>query len=88
MDECERRDAGSCGKGPGRGTGEGVGGLEMTAGADCDACDASICMRASVSTVDIEVSGMTLGPSERVLKIHLTAMIPAAPVSALRSAPT
>ena len=57
----------------------------MTAGADSDA---SICMRASVSTVDIEVSGMTLGPSESVLKIRLTAIIPAAPVSALRSAPT
>ena len=85
MDECERRDAGSCGKGPGRGTGEGVGGLEMTAGADCDP---SICMKASVSTVDIEVSGMALGPSESVLKIRLTATIPAAPVSALRSAPT
>jgi hypothetical protein len=85
MDECERRDAGSCGKGPGRGTGEGVGGLEMTAGVDSDA---SICMRASVSTVDIDVSGMTLGPSESVLKIRFTAMIPAAPVSALRSAPT
>ena len=84
MDECERRDAGSCGKGPGRGTGEGVGGLEM-AGVDSDA---SICMRASVSTVDIDVSGMTLGPSESVLKIRFTAMIPAAPVSALRSAPT
>jgi len=57
----------------------------MTAGADCDVL---ICMRASVSTVDIEVSGMTLGPSESVLKIRLTAMIPAAPVSALRSVPT
>jgi len=59
--------------------------LEMTAGADCDP---SICMKASVSTVDIEVSGMTLGPSEKVLKLRLTATIPAAPVSALRSAPT
>jgi hypothetical protein len=57
----------------------------MTAGANGDA---SICMRALVSTVDIKVSGMMLGPSERVLKIHLTAMIPAAPVSVLRSMPT
>ena len=78
-------DAASCGNGPGRVSGEGVGGLEMTVGVECDA---SICMRVWVSMADIEASGMTMAASERPLKMRLSAMIPAAPVSALKSAPT
>ncbi len=50
--------------------------------------DTSICMAISVFTVDEELSGMTMVSSEIHLKIRLTAMMPAAPVSALRSAPT
>lgn len=85
MDECVSDGAVSCEDGPDRDSGEGVGGLDMTVGVECDA---SFCMGTSVSIVEIEVSGMTRVPSDRVLKIRLTAMMPAAPVSALRSAPT
>lgn len=82
----DRDDSTGCGKGPGRASGEGVGGLEMAAaGAEGVA---STCMTVSVSTVDAELSGITMVPSERLLKIRLTAIMPAAPVSALRSAPT
>ena len=72
---------------PGRASGEGVGGLEIAAtGAEYDA---STCMSVSASIVDApELSGMTIVPSEKLLKIRLTAMMPAAPASALRSAPT
>jgi hypothetical protein len=85
MDEWVSNGAASCGNGPGRDSGEGVGGLEMTVSVGCDA---STCMGPSVSIVDIKVSGLTTTPSEILLKIRLTAMIPAAPASALRSAPT
>jgi hypothetical protein len=85
MDECVSDHATSCGNGPGRDSGEGMGGLEMTVGVECDA---SIRMGVSESMVDIEASGMTMATSERLLKMRLTAMIPAAPVSALKSAPT
>jgi hypothetical protein len=70
----------------GRGSGKGVGGLEIAAmGTECDT---STCMAVSASIVDAELSGMTIVPSVKLLKIRLTAMMPAAPASALRSAPT
>ena len=85
MDECVSDEATSCMDGPGRVSGEGVEGPETTADAGFDT---STCMGASVSPLGIEGSGMVTELSGRPLKIRLTAMIPAAPVSALKSAPT
>lgn len=64
----------------GRDSGVGVGGPETAA------ASTSISMEASVSTTGKEPG--TIVASERLLKILFTAMIPAAPVSALKSAPT
>jgi hypothetical protein len=72
---------------PGRASGEGVGRLEI-AGTGTE-CDTSTCMAVSASIiVDAELSGMAIVLSEKLLKICLTAMMPAAPVSMLRSAPS
>ena len=74
---------------PGRASGEGVGGLEIAATGTGTECDTSTCMDVSASIVDTaKLSGMTIVPSEKLLKIRLTAIMPAAPASALRSAPT
>ena len=79
MDECIRDEASSCEKGPGRPSGDGVGGLKMAPAVE---------FGTSVSKVDDESLGTTMAPSGRLLKIRLTAIMPAAPVKALKSAPT
>jgi hypothetical protein len=71
---------------PGRASGKGVGELEIAAAGT--ERDSSTCMAVLASIVDAELSGMTIVPFEKLLKIRLTAMMPAAPASALRSAPT
>ena len=85
MDECTRDEASSCENGPGRPSGDGVGGLEMAGAVEFGT---SSCIGASVSKIDGESLGMTMAPSGRLLKIRLTAIMPAAPVKALKSAPT
>lgn len=78
------RDVATCS--PGRASGKGVGGLEIVAAGT--KCETSTCMVESASIVDGELSGMTIVPFEKLLNIRLTAMMPAAPASALKSAPT
>ena len=86
MDECVRGDAANCEKGSGRDSGRDV--EEPRAAGGGAVCDGLTCMGASASRVGNGSSGMTIEPSERLWKILLTAIIPAAPVSALKSAPT